>query len=112
MEDSECVAEFRVHKHDLPALAEALQIARVFRCRQRLISVGMEGLCMLLRRLTYPCLYLDMIARFGILTPVLKMVTNEVLDFIHIKHSHRIVQWNPAITGRICKCYPVKGGYS
>lgn len=32
MEDSECVAELRVHKHGLPALAEALQIPRVFRC--------------------------------------------------------------------------------
>ena len=35
MEDSECVAAFRVHKHDLPALAEALQIPGVFRSRQR-----------------------------------------------------------------------------
>ena len=97
MEDSECVAELRVHKHGLPAPAEALQIPRVFRCRQRSISDGMEGLCTLLRRLAYPCRYSDMMARFGRPAPVLSMRTNEVLDFIYTNHSHRILQWNPAI---------------
>ena len=97
MENSECVAEFRVNKHDLPALAEALQIPDVFKCRQRSISDGMEGLCMLLRRLAYPCRYSDMIARFGRPTPVLSMITNEVIDYIYNNHSHRITQWNPTI---------------
>ena len=97
MENSECVAEFRVNKHDLPALAEALQIPDVFKCRQRSISDGMEGLCMLLRRLAYPCRYSDMIARFGRPTPVLSMITNEVIDYIYNNHSHRIMQWNPTI---------------
>ena len=97
MEDSECVAELRVHKHGLPALAEALQIPRVFRCRQRSISDGMEGLCTLLRRLAYPCRYSDMMARFGRPAPVLSMRKDEVLDFIYTNHSHRILQWNPAI---------------
>ena len=97
MENSECVAEFRIDKHHLPALAEALQIPDVFKCRQRSISDGMEGLCMLLRRLAYPCRYSDMIARFGRPVPVLSMVTNEVLDYIYNNHSHRIMQWNPTI---------------
>ena len=96
-EDSECVAKFRVHKHSLPALAEALQISRVFRCRQRSIIDSMEGLCMLLWRLVYPCRYSYMMASFGRPAPVLSMITNEVLDFIYINHSHRIFQWNPAI---------------
>ena len=52
MENSECVTEFRVNEHDLPALAEALLIPDVFKCRQRSTSDGMEGLCMLLRSLT------------------------------------------------------------
>lgn len=97
MEDSECVAKFRVHKHSLPALAGALQISGVFRCRQRSIIDSMEGLCMLLWRLAYPCRYSYMMASFGRHAPVLNMITNEVLDFIYTNHSHRILQWHPAI---------------
>ena len=97
MNDSECVAKFRVNKHSLPDLAEAVQISGVFTCRQRSIIDSMEGLCMPFWRLVYPCRYSYMMARFGRPVPVLSMITNEVLDFIYTNHSHRILQWNPAI---------------
>ena len=97
MKDSECVAKFRVNKHGLPDLAEAVQISGVFTCRQRSIIDSMEGLCMPFWRLAYPCRYSYMMARFGRPAPVLSMITNEVLDFIYTNHSHRILQWNPAI---------------
>ena len=57
MEDSECLAEFREHKRDIPVLADALQIPPTFRCRQRSVCEGIEGLSMLLRRISYPCRY-------------------------------------------------------
>jgi len=97
MDDSECLAEFRVKKRDLPDLAAALQIPNQFVCHQRSVADGMEGLCMLRRRLSYPCRYSDMIARFGRPVPVMSMVTNTVLDYIFTTHSHRILQWNQAI---------------
>ena len=97
MEDSECISEFRVQKCDLPKLADALDIPDSFHCYQGSVSGGMEGLCMLLRRLAYPCRYSDMVPRFGRPIPVLSMVTNEVLDFIYDTHSHRLTQWNHAI---------------
>ena len=56
MNDSECLAEFRVKKRDLPILAETLQIPDSFTCYQRSVVSGMEGLCILLRRLAYPCI--------------------------------------------------------
>ena len=71
MADSECISEFRVKKSDLPKLRDALQIPDSFTCYQKSVSDGMEGLCMLLRRLAYPCRYSDMIPRFGRPTPVL-----------------------------------------
>ncbi|KAK3734696.1 hypothetical protein QZH41_002116 [Actinostola sp. cb2023] len=83
MADSECIAEFRVKKRDLPLLADMLQIPDSFVCDQGSVSEGMEGLCMLLRRLSYPCRYSDMIPRFARPTPVLSMVTNKALDFIY-----------------------------
>ena len=68
MDDSECFAEFIVKKRDLPDLAAALQIPNQFVCHrhQRSVADGMEGLCMLLRRLSYPCRYSDTIARSNV----------------------------------------------
>ena len=38
-----------------------------------------------------------MVPRFARPVPVLSMVTNEVLDYIYTVHSHRIINWNPAV---------------
>jgi len=92
--EDECKAEFRVNKRDLLALAEALQIPPIFKLDQRSIVDGMEGPCMLLRRLAYPCRYSDLIHRFGRPVPVISMATNEVLDYIYDTHEHLITQWN------------------
>ena len=51
MNDAECLAEFRFRKHDLQILSEVLKIPDSFRCYQRSVVDGMEGLCILLRRL-------------------------------------------------------------
>ena len=97
MDEAECKAEFRCEKNDLPLLTEALQIPPQFRCSQRTLSEGMEGLCMVLRRLAYPCRYSDLIPRFGRPVPVLSMISNEVIDFIFENHGHRLTEWNPAL---------------
>ena len=97
MADSGCISEFRVRKSDLPKLRDALQNPNSFTCYQKSVSNGMEGLCMLLCRLAYPCRYSDMIPRFSRPIPVLSMVTNEVLDFIDNTHSHKITEWNHAL---------------
>ena len=58
MDEAECKAEFRVEKNDL-------QIPGTFKCHKGTVCDGMEGLCMLLKRLAYPCRFIDMISRFG-----------------------------------------------
>ena len=65
IDSAECKAEFRIEKADLPRLAEALQLPPTFHCQQRTVFDSMEGLCMLLKRVSYPCRYSDMIPRFG-----------------------------------------------
>ena len=57
----------------------------------------MEALCILLRRLAYPCRYSDMLPRFGRPVPVLSIISNQVLDYVYDVHSHRITQWNREI---------------
>ena len=97
VDESECLAEFRVQKQDIPVLANVLQLPMNIHCPQRTICDRIEGLCMLLRRFSYPCRYSDMISRFGRPVPELCMITNEVMDNIFNNHSHRISQWNDDI---------------
>ena len=80
IDEAECRAEFCVEKRDLPTLREVLGIPPTFKCPQRTICDGMEGLCMLLKRLAYPCRYSDMIARFGRPVPELCKITNRIMD--------------------------------
>ena len=84
-------------KQDIPVLANVLQLPVNIRCPQRTICDRIEGLCMLLRRFSYPCRYSDMISRFGRPVSELCMITNEVMDNIFDNHSHRISQWNDDI---------------
>ena len=76
MDEAECKAEFRVEKSYLHTLGEVLEIPPTFKCQERTVCDGTEGLCMLLRRLSYPCHYSDMIAHFGTPVPELSIITN------------------------------------
>ena len=84
MSNDECITEFRFEKSHLPLLADVLQIPPMFKCPQGSVADGTKALCMLLKRLSYPCRYADMVHRFGRPIPVVSMVTNQVLDFILI----------------------------
>ena len=46
-----------------------LQIATFSVCSQETIFGGVEGLCILLRRLAYPCQYNDLVQRFDRTVP-------------------------------------------
>lgn len=94
MAESECLAEFRFQKRDVARLADVLNIPQTFRYEQGSTFDGIEGLCLLLRRLSFPCRYGDMIPRFGKPVPGLSMITNTVLDYIYAIHGHRINTWN------------------
>ena len=80
MLNGECKTEFRFEKTHLPLLADVLQIIPMFKCSQGSVADGMEAWCMILKKLSYPCRYADMVPRP---IPVLSMVTNQVLDFIY-----------------------------
>ena len=65
LENDECLSEFRFHKRDIPLLADVLQVPDVTTCYQRSVCSGLEALCVVLKRLAYPCRYADMIPRFA-----------------------------------------------
>ena len=100
MNSAECKAEFRVEKQNLPRLVAALQLPPVLRYEQRSICDDIEGLCMLLKRVTYPCRLCDMIPRFGRPVSVISLITNDVIDYIYDVHVHLITQWNQDLLNR------------
>ena len=118
MLNDECKTEFRSEKTHLQLLAVAIQIPPTFKCPQGSVANGLEALCMLLKRLSYPCRYADMVPRFGRSIPFLSVVTNQVLDFIYDTHRQRILQWNHdllnprSLEEYTCTLYPEKGLHS
>ena len=97
IDEAECIAEFRFEKRHILQLEEVLQIPALLKCDQRSVFTGTEGLCMLLKRLAYPCRYSDLIYRFGRPVSVLCMITNKVIDYIYDTHHPKITNWNNGI---------------
>ena len=94
IEDDECIAEFRFAKQDIPFLVQTLGIPDYMWCYQGTRFSDIEGICLLLRRLAYPCRYSDLIPRFGRVEPEISMITKKMTDFVFDEHSHRVLQWN------------------
>ena len=92
-EDEECWTELRFGKEGLESLRNNLQIPDEIVCSQRTICDAMEGMCILLKRLAYPCRYTDMVPRFGRNPTELCLIFNSGLDFIYLRHRHRLRNW-------------------
>ena len=95
--EAECKTEFRFERGDIERLADVLQLPPTFECPQGSVCDRTEGLCILIRRLAYPCRYSDMVSRFARPVPVLCMISNIVLNDIYDLHHRRITAWNQAI---------------
>ena len=91
LDESESLAEFRFRKRGIQILYEVLQLLDTITCSQRSICDGLEGLCMLLKCLLYPCRYGDMIHRFAKPVPVPSMATNQMIDYIYDIHGHKVL---------------------
>lgn len=64
-DDEECKMELRFAKSDLPLMKRLLGIPDKITCQQGTTCSGIEGLCIFLKRLAYPCRYSDLAIRFG-----------------------------------------------
>ena len=94
LDESESFAEFRFGKRDIRILKEVLLIPDTITRSQRPVCNGLEGLCMLLKRLSYPSRYGDMVHSFAKPVPVLIMITNQMIDLVYNVHRNRLLNWN------------------
>ena len=95
--EDECKAGFRLERGDIECVAGVLQLPATFKCPQGSVCDRIEGICILLRRLAYPCHYSDMVSRFARPVPVLRMASYIVLNYVYDLHHHRITTWNHSI---------------
>ena len=70
------------------------EMSRQFVCSQRTVCSKLEGLCILLKRLAFPCRYIDMVSLFGRNPTELCLIFNTVLEFVYSSHYHRLESWN------------------
>lgn len=64
MDKSECLAEFRFAKNIFNFLLKHWESLLIFVMGQRSWVEGIEALCILIKRVAYPCQYRDMISSF------------------------------------------------
>ena len=92
-DDVECQTEMRFNKNDLPLLMGLLHIPNEIVCQQGTRCRGREGMCILLRRLAYPCRYTDISHRFGRSSSELCLIFNKALDIIFEENHYRLESW-------------------
>ena len=94
MTEDESLTEFRFNKNDIPYLVNAFGLPSKFICSNGTTASAIEGLCMLLKRLSYPCRYSDMIPRFGRSQTDICLITNKVMRFLSEKFGHLLSSFN------------------
>ena len=80
-------ANFSGEKHHIPLVEDAFQIPQYFVCDQETVCEGTEGLCMILKRYSFPCRYSDMIPIFGTPVPAFCMICYTVTDSVWLRLS-------------------------
>lgn len=92
--DDECRSNFRFCKNDVFNFKETLQIPDEIECYNRTVISGIEALCIFLKRFAYLCRYGDMIPLFGRSVPELSIISNYIMDHIHMHFSRLLSDFN------------------
>ncbi|XP_067129952.1 uncharacterized protein [Centruroides vittatus] len=87
MTDSDCLFYFRFSRDDLFHLHFALRLPSVIICENGSRSLGIDALCIFLRRLVYPNRLDDISVLFGRTKSELSRFVHEILNTIYSSHS-------------------------
>jgi len=94
LSDDECKARFRFFKNDIFDLVELLHLPNVVRLPNRQTIDPVEALCVLMRRLAYPCRFGDIIPDFGRSVPELSNITSVIIDLVYDNFGHLLTNMN------------------
>ena len=93
MDEVQCKREFRFLRSHIYHLRNVLNIPEKIVTCQRTVSSGVDALCILLKRLAFPCRYTDMVPTFGMNETELCLIYNRMLNYIYTQHHHRLQSW-------------------
>ena len=79
---------FRFSQENLWILLDALKMPHIMRTPERDAFYGIEGLCIVLRRLVFPVRYMDMVVLFGRQTSPLSRIFRHTMAWLYAKWSH------------------------
>ena len=79
MDQYEFKAEFRMRRNDVYTLFGTLNLPEELQCYNGAVVESAEALCILLRRVAYPCRYGNLVQRFTSPVPQLLLITNLVI---------------------------------
>ncbi len=92
--DEESVKHFRFLKNDIIRLAENFQLPEFVICNNGTKAERLEAMCIVLKRLAYPCRWTDLLSTFGRTEPELSLIFNETVRHIYTNFSHLLEDLN------------------
>ena len=92
LREDECHTKLWFFKQDLDKLLECQGIPEKISCEQRTVCSGLDGI--LLKQLSYPCRYADMVPRFGRNPKELCLTFNAIVHLIYVNHNRRLSLFN------------------
>ena len=94
LSDDECMCNFRFYRHDIHKLVNTLNIPDEIVLENGTKFGGEEALCVMLKRYSYLCRYLDMVPLFGRPIPCLSMISNTMTDLLYNQWGRLLSTFN------------------
>lgn len=88
IEESDVISYFRFNREDIPRLSSAFRLPEVIILENRSRFEGIEALCILLRRLSYPNRYVDLKQMFRREVPELSMICTWMIEYLNRNFGH------------------------
>lgn len=109
-----CRENFRFDRDDIYVLAQLLEMPEVMRAPNRSTWSGLDGLCLVLRRLSYPNRLLELVPDFGRAEQELSMIFNSTCEWIYDRWSHLLSDLQkpwllPPLLEELCQAVQNKG---
>ena len=81
-------------KNDLYTLLDVFNVPNRIIASQGTACSDIEALCILLKRLAFPCRYSDMTPMFGRNMTEMCLIYNKMVDHIYQQHAEKLNDWN------------------
>lgn len=92
--EEECRVDTRFRKEDVLKLVDLFGLGEEIVTYNRVRVDSVEALCLLLRRLAFPCRFVDLMAKFGRPKETLCVIFNHMLNHIYHNFSHLLTSFN------------------